>query len=79
MQVCTKFINLIIENNQSHKPGVSSTLYNTEMKGLPLSSHIFIWTSPVCFDVMKLPSTTSIYLSTFTSEPYTKSEISDVV
>ena len=41
-----KLTNLIMENNQSHKSGENSMLYNAEMKGLPLSSHMFIWTSP---------------------------------
>ena len=48
------------------------------MKGFPLSSRIFIWTSPVYFAVTKCPSETSIYLSVFTSKPGTKYEISGV-
>ena len=36
-----------MENNRSHKSGANSTLYNVAMKGLTLSPHMFIWTSPV--------------------------------
>ena len=78
-QVCTKFIDVIIENNQSHKSRVNSTLYNIATKGLPLSSYMFILTSPVYFTVMKCPSATSMYFSVFTSDPGTKSEISSVM
>ena len=77
--VCPKLINLIMENKQSHKSGVSSTLYNVSMKGLLLSPIFFIWTYPFCFSVTKLPSATSRYLSIYTSEPGTKSQISGVM
>ena len=43
IQVCTKSISVTMENNKSHKSGANSTLYNVSMKGLPLSSRIFIW------------------------------------
>ena len=49
MKVCPKYINLIMENNRSHMYGTNSTLYNVAMKGFPLSSHIFIWTSLLFF------------------------------
>ena len=44
-------MNIIMENNGYHKSGANSTLYKIAMKGFPLSSHIFIWSSPVfCCD-----------------------------
>ena len=49
------------------------------MKGLPLLSRIFIWTSPVCFAVTKYPSVTSICLSVSTNEPVIKTWISAVM
>ena len=52
-QVCPKFINLIMENNWLQKTRENSILYNVSMKGFPLSSHIFILTSPVRFAVTK--------------------------
>ena len=66
-------------NNWLHKTGANSALYNLEIKGFPLLSHIFIWNYPVCFAVTKYPSTTSIYLSVSTNEPGIKPEISGVV
>ena len=66
-----------MENDQLHKPGANRTLYNVEMNGFPLSSHIIILTSPVCFAVTKFLSATSIYLSVSTSDPGTKYETSD--
>ena len=41
-QVCTKFINLIIENNLSHRSGARSTSCNIAMKVSPLLSQFFI-------------------------------------
>ena len=79
MQVCTKFIKVIMENIKLHKSGDNSTLYNTAMKGFPLSPHIFIWTSPICFSVTKFPSETSTYLSVYTNEPGIKYEIYGVM
>ena len=78
-QLCPESINAIMENNQSHKSGANSTLYNVAMKGFPLYSHIFIWTSTVCFAVTKFPSTNLIYLSVYTNEPGIKCEISGVM
>ena len=66
-------------NNLFHKSVANSTLYNVEMKGLPLLSHTFIWTSPVCFDVKKLPSATSIYLIIPNNETGIKYEIYGVM
>ena len=57
-----------MENNLSYKSGANSKLYNVAMKVLSLSSHIFIWTSPVYFAVMKFRPATSIYLSFSPSE-----------
>ena len=68
-----------MENNQSHKFGSNSLLYNAAMKDLPLYSSTSIWNYPVCFDVMKCLSATSIYLSVSTNEPAIKSEISGVM
>ena len=48
-KVCPKLINVIMENNWSHKSGSNSTLYNITMKCLPLSPHILIWNCPVFF------------------------------
>ena len=47
MQICPKSINVIMENNWLHKYGANITLYNVAIKGLPLLSWMFIWTSPV--------------------------------
>ena len=55
-QVCTESINTIMENNWSHKSEANSTFYKMEMEDLPLSSCMFIYTYPVCFAVMKFPS-----------------------
>ena len=41
----------MMEINQLHKSGDNSTLYNVAIKGLSLLSHIFIWTSYICFTV----------------------------
>ena len=68
-----------MENNRSHKSRSNSTLYNVSMKGLPLSSHTFIWNSPVFLFVMKCLYTTSIYLYVYTSKPGTKSEMSGIM
>ena len=38
------FINVMIENNLSHKSGAKSTLCNVAIEDLPLSSHICICT-----------------------------------
>ena len=78
-QVCPEFINAIMENNQSNNSGGDSKLYNTLTKGFPLLSHTFIWTSPVCFAVTKLPYATLIYLYVSTNEPSIKYEISGVM
>ena len=51
MQACPDFINIIMENNQSHKSGENSALYNVPMKVSPLSPCVCILTSPVCFGV----------------------------
>ena len=61
-----------MENNQSQKSGANSTLYNVEIKGFRLSSHIFIYTSPVCFTVTKFPYENLVYLSVSTNKPGTK-------
>ena len=39
-QVCPKFINVMIENNLSHKSGINSTLCNVAIEASLLSSHI---------------------------------------
>ena len=53
IQVCPEFINVIMENNPSHKYGANSTLYNVAIQGFPLLPLIFIWTSPICLAVKK--------------------------
>ena len=68
-QVCTKFINVIMENNWLHKSGANSTLYNVAMTSFPILSQNFIWTYPGCFAVTKFPSATSMYLSVSNNEP----------
>ena len=45
-QLCPEFINVMIENYLSHKPGAKSTLCNVAMKVSPWLSHIFIRTWP---------------------------------
>ena len=40
--VCPALINVMMENNLSHKSGVNSTLYKVTTKVFPLSSHICI-------------------------------------
>ena len=62
-QVCPEFINVMSENNLSHKSGAKSTLCNVAMKDFPLSSYICIRTWPFCFAMMWCPSATSMYLS----------------
>ena len=57
-QVFTEFINVMIENNLSHKYGAKSMLCNVAIKGSPWSSHIFICTWPFCFAVTWCPSAT---------------------
>ena len=44
IQVCPEFINVMNENNLSHKSGAKSMLCNVEIKGSPLLSHICICT-----------------------------------
>ena len=51
-QVCSEFMNVMIDNNLSHKSGAKSTLYDVAMKVFPLSSHIFICTCSFFFAVM---------------------------
>ena len=50
-QLCPEFINVIIENNLSHKSGARSTLYKVAMNLFMLSSHICICTDPFRFAV----------------------------
>ena len=69
MQVCTKFVKVIMENNRLHKSVINITLYNVSINGFPLFSQSYFWTSPVCLSVTKFPSTTSIYFSIFANEP----------
>ena len=78
-QLCPKSINIIMEKNRLHKSGANSTLFNVEINGFPLSSHIFIWTSHIVFAVMKRKSKNSMYLSVSANDPGIKSEISGVI
>ena len=61
-------------NNWSYNSGANSTMYNAAVRSLPLSSHIFIWTSSFCFAVTKSPYATSTYLSVYACEPGIKSK-----
>ena len=79
IQVCIKSINVIMENNWSHKSGANSTWYKIAMNGFPLLSNIFIWTSLVWFAVTKFPYVNMIYLFIFTNDPGIKSKISGVM
>ena len=54
-QVCTKFINLIMENNWSHKSGANSGLYNVAMKGFHYY-HAFLFEILLFFSLKKCPS-----------------------
>ena len=56
-----------MENNWLYKSGANSMLYNVGIKGLTLSSLIFL-TSPVFFAKKKCLSETSIYLSVSANE-----------
>ena len=67
--VCPAFINVMIENNLSHKSGARSTLYKVAMKVFTLLSHICIRTDTFCFAVKWCPSATSIYLSVSSNDP----------
>ena len=62
-----------------HKSGDNIMLYDVAIKGFPFLSHIFIWTSSVCFALSLYSSETLIYLSVSTNEPGIKSEISGVI
>ena len=63
-QLCPKLINVIIENNLSHKSGAKSTLCNVAINVSQLFLHIFIFNCPF-FTVTWCPSITSICLSVF--------------
>ena len=67
--VCPAFINVMIENNLSHKSGARSTLYKVATNVFPLSSHICISTEPLCFAVTWFPSATSMNLSVSSNDP----------
>ena len=68
-QVCPKFINVIIENNLSHKSCAKSTLCNVAIKGCPLLSHTFIRACPFCFAMTWFPSATSMCLTVSSNKP----------
>ena len=57
-QFCPAFINIMIENNLSHKSGAKITLCNVAMKDFPLSSHICICTWPFGFTLTWCPYAT---------------------
>ena len=78
-QVCPEFIDLMFENNLSHKSCTKSTLCNVAIKGSPWSLHIFICTYPFCFAVTWCTSATSMYLSVSYNEPVIKYETSGVM
>ena len=78
-QVCPKLINVIMENNPSHRYGAKITLCNIAIKVYPLLSHIFIHTCHFCFAVTWCPSANSMFLSVFYNEPGIKSETCGVI
>ena len=57
-----------MENNQLPKSVANIKLYNVAIKDLTLLLCMFMCTSYLCFDVMKFPSETSMYLSLHTSD-----------
>ena len=79
IQIYPEFINVMIENNLSHKSGAKSTLCNVAMKDFPLLLHICIRTWPFCFAVTRCPSTTSMYLSVSYNHHGIKSETAGVI
>ena len=79
IHVCTKFINIIIENNWSHKYSSNTALYNISMKSFLLLLRIYIWISPTCFSATKCSYATSIYFSASNNEPCVKFVISGVM
>ena len=68
-----------MENNQLHKSVENIMLYNVAIKGLALLMCMFICTLNFYFAVMKFPSETSMYLSVYTSDTGTKSEMSSIL
>ena len=78
-KVCPEFINVMIENNLSHKSGARSTLYKVAMNFSPLLLHVCIRTWPFCFAVTWCPSATSMYLSAYSNDHGMKSETSGVI
>ena len=62
-QIYTKFINVLIENNLSHRSGAESTLCNVAIKISLLLLQIFIRTCSFCFSVTWCKYSTSIFLS----------------
>ena len=78
-KLCTKCINVIMENNLLHKSGAKIMLYNVAIKVSLLSSHLLISTCPFCFSVTWCTSATSICLSVFYNKPGIKSEICGVI
>ena len=79
MKLCTECVNIIMENNRSHKYGANSTLYNITMKGLPSLSRIFIWIYPIYLAAIKCLSAISMYSCDSYIDPGIKSKISGVV
>ena len=73
-QLFPAFINVMIENNMSHKSGANSTFYKVVMKVFPLLLHICIRNDPFCFAVTWCPSGTSMYLSLSSNDPRMKYE-----
>ena len=78
-QVCPKFINVIIENNQSHTSGAKSMLCNVMVKGYLLSSHSFICACLFCFAVTWCTLATSMCSSVSYNKPGIKPETYDVM
>ena len=54
-QVCTKFVNVIMENNWLPKSGATCTLYHVVITGFQFFQRIFLWGSPGFFCCDKIP------------------------
>ena len=77
--VCPAFINVMIENNLSHKSGANSTLYKVATNVFLLSLHICIRTEPFFPAVTWCPSATSMNLFVSCNDHGMKSVTSGVI
>ena len=77
--VCPKLINVLIENNLSHRSGAKSTLCNAPIKLSLLSSNIFIRACPFCFTVTWCLSATSMCIHVSSNKPGIQPQTSGVI